>query len=109
AVRDRHFDTLAKRKYLPSGIRQQHAVAGALDQRKSRKLLQIAKLKRDGRLREMQLIGRGRHRSVLLNGRQSAQLADGEFADKSARHDQRPYKKNFVKAKDKQISLILQI
>src|SRR6185295_14725765 len=90
------------------GIGQQHAVTGALNQRQACELLQIADLQRDGGLREMQVFGGGGNRPVAVNGRERAQLANGQFPRKPACHGAAQYKKNFAKAKDKKISLILQ-
>jgi hypothetical protein len=46
---------------------------------------------------------------MFLNGRQRAQLADGQFPQKPARHRNHLYKKNFAHSKDNKISLIRQI
>jgi hypothetical protein len=57
----------------------------------------------------MKLLGCRGHRPMFLNGRQRAQLPDGQFPQKPARHRNHPYKKNFVLSKDNKISLIRQI
>jgi len=63
-------------------FRQQHAVGGALDQGQARQGLQVTKLKRDRRLREVQLLCRGGNRAVLVHGGQRPQLADGQLPQK---------------------------
>ena len=58
AIRDRCLDPVGQREHFAPGIRQQHAVAGALDQRQPGECLQVAKLQRDRGLGEMELPGR---------------------------------------------------
>ena len=109
AIRDRRLDPVGEREHFAPGIGQQHAVAGALDQRQSGERLQIAKLQRDRGLREMELFGRCGDRPVFLNRGQRAQLADRQFPQQPARHCRHLYKKNFAWTKDNKILLIRQI
>jgi hypothetical protein len=57
----------------------------------------------------MELFGRGGDRSIFLDCRQRAQLADGQFPQKPAPHRTHPYKENFTQSKDNKILLIRQI
>ena len=75
---DRGLDALGERKHFAAGIRQQHAVAGALDQRQAGQRLQISKLKRDRRLREMKLLRRGGDRAGACERRPAR--ATGEWS-----------------------------
>ena len=84
---DGGLDALGERKHFAAGIRQQHAVGSALDQGQARQSLQVSKLKRDRGLREVQLLCRSGDRTVLVNGGQRSQLADGQLSQKPACHD----------------------
>jgi hypothetical protein len=80
------LDTVGEREHFAPGIRQQHAVAGALDQRQPGECLQVAKLQRDCRLRQMELFGRSGDRATFLHRGQRAQLADRQLPQEPACH-----------------------
>ena len=83
---DGGLDPLRQRQHLAAGIGQQHAVAGALDQRQACQRLQVADLQRHCGLRQMKLFRGCGDRAVLMHGRQRAQLAQRQFAQKAAGH-----------------------
>jgi len=84
------FDAFGKRQHLAPRIGQKHPVAGALNQGQSCQRLQIPNLQRDGRLGQMQPFGGRCHRSIAVNGRQRAKLANGQFSQKPACHRRHP-------------------
>jgi hypothetical protein len=57
----------------------------------------------------MELLGCCGDRSMFLNGRERAQLADRQFPQKPVRHRNHLYKKKFARSKDNKILLIRQI
>ena len=106
---DRSFDPLGKRQHFATGIGQQHAVAGALDQGQSGERLQVAKLQGDRGLGEMELFGGGGHRPVLLHHRQRPQLTDGQFPQEPAWPSAISIRKTWLNPKITKFHLIRQI
>ena len=78
AVEQGSFETFAERENEASRVGQRHAFSGPLDQRQACQYLQVAQLKRDRGLGQVEPVRGGRDRAGFLHGRERAKLADGQ-------------------------------